>query len=118
MPSGIGSRVATSTPVRGAILTAVRLDGGGQLEPRHGEDDEVVARMVASAAAPIWSTSIFARASAVAMLVGQAPSPTTAARRSGGSPPSHSHWSITFGQMRSVTAAASCGEIGSRPSGT
>ena len=34
----------------------------------------------------------------------------TAARRSGGRPPSHSHWSITFGQIRSVTAAASCGE--------
>ena len=34
----------------------------------------------------------------------------TAARRSGGRPPSHSHCSITFGQMRSVTAAASCGE--------
>ena len=32
----------------------------------------------------------------------------TAARRSGGRPPSHSHWSITLGQMRSVTAAASC----------
>jgi hypothetical protein len=34
----------------------------------------------------------------------------TAARRSGARPPSHSHWSITFGQMRSVTAAASCGD--------
>ena len=34
----------------------------------------------------------------------------TAARRSGGRPPSHSHWSITFGHTRSVTAAASCGE--------
>ena len=38
------------------------------------------------------------------------PAPMTAARRSGGRPPSHSHCSITFGQMRSVTAAASCGE--------
>ncbi len=34
----------------------------------------------------------------------------TAARRSGGRPPSHSHWSMTLGQMRSVTAAASCGD--------
>ena len=25
-------------------------------------------------------------------------------------PPSHSHWSITHGQIRAVTAAASCGE--------
>ncbi len=30
-----------------------------------------------------------------------------ATRRTGGSPPSHSHWSITHGQMRSVTAPAS-----------
>ena len=37
----------------------------------------------------------------------------TAARRSGGSPPSHSHWSITQGQMRSVTARASAGEAAS-----
>ena len=37
----------------------------------------------------------------------------TAARRSGGRPPSHSHCSITLGQMRSVTAAASCGEAAS-----
>ncbi len=33
-----------------------------------------------------------------------------AARRIGGSPPSHSHWSITHGQIRSVTAPASAGE--------
>ena len=33
-----------------------------------------------------------------------------AARRIGGRPPSHSHWSITHGQMRSVTAPASAGE--------
>ena len=46
----------------------------------------------------------------------------TAARRSGGRPPSHSHWSITHGQMRSVTAAASvrdgawtCGKVSARP---
>jgi hypothetical protein len=45
-----------------------------------------------------------------ATLVPHEPAPTTAARRSGGSPPSHSHCSITHGQMRSVTAAASCGE--------
>ena len=42
--------------------------------------------------------------------VPQEPAPMTAARRSGGRPPSHSHWSITLGQMRSVTAAASCGD--------
>ena len=51
-----------------------------------------------------------ARRARAASSVAQAPVPTTAARRSGGRPPSHSHWSITFGQMRSVTAAASCGE--------
>ena len=34
----------------------------------------------------------------------------TAARRIGGMPPSHSHWSITHGQMRSVTAPASAFE--------
>ena len=46
----------------------------------------------------------------------------TAARRSGGRPPSHSHWSITLGQMRSVTAAASgavawstCGKFSGAP---
>ena len=50
------------------------------------------------------------------------PSPMTAARRSGGRPPSHSHCSITQGQMRSVTAAASCaappatrGKVSGRP---
>ena len=50
------------------------------------------------------------------------PPPTTAARRSGGIPPSHSHCSITQGQMRSVTAAASaregsatCGKVSGRP---
>ena len=48
-----------------------------------------------------------ARASATATAVPQLPPPITAARRSGGRPPSHSHWSITLGQMRSVTAAAS-----------
>ena len=50
-----------------------------------------------------------ARASMTATAVPHEPAPMTAARRSGGRPPSHSHWSITFGQMRSVTAAASCG---------
>ena len=45
-----------------------------------------------------------------ATLVPHEPAPMTAARRSGGRPPSHSHWSITFGHTRSVTAAASCGE--------
>ena len=48
-----------------------------------------------------------ARASMTAIAVPHEPPPMTAARRSGGRPPSHSHWSITFGQMRSVTAAAS-----------
>ena len=38
------------------------------------------------------------------------PAPTTAAVRSGGSPPSHSHWSPTHGQMRSVTSPARKGE--------
>ena len=33
-----------------------------------------------------------------------------AARRIGGTPPSHSHWSMTIGQIRSVTAPASAGE--------
>ena len=46
------------------------------------------------------------------------PAPITATRRTGGSPPSHSHWSITHGQIRSVTAAASgldgsCDDAGS-----
>jgi hypothetical protein len=48
-----------------------------------------------------------------ATAVPQEPAPTTAARRSGGRPPSHSHCSITLGQMRSVTAPASCGEADS-----
>ena len=56
------------------------------------------------------STSSPARASATARAVPQDPAPTTAARRSGGSPPSHSHCSITHGQMRSVTAPASAGD--------
>ena len=34
------------------------------------------------------------------------PAPTTAAVRSGGRPPSHSHWSSTHGQIRSVTSPA------------
>ena len=38
------------------------------------------------------------------------PAPTTAAVRSGGSPPSHSHWSATQGQMRSVTSPARKGD--------
>ena len=36
--------------------------------------------------------------------------PTTAAVRSGGSPPSHSHWSSTHGQIRSVTSPARNGD--------
>ena len=38
------------------------------------------------------------------------PAPTTAAVRSGGRPPSHSHWSSTQGQMRSVTSPARNGD--------
>ena len=38
------------------------------------------------------------------------PAPTTAAVRSGGRPPSHSHWSPTQGQMRSVTSPARNGD--------
>ena len=64
------------------------------------------------------STSRPARASMTATAVPHEPAPMTAARRSGGRPPSHSHWSITHGQMRSVTAAASvrdgactCGKV-------
>ena len=38
------------------------------------------------------------------------PAPTTAAVRSGGSPPSHSHWSSTQGQIRSVTSPARNGD--------
>ena len=53
------------------------------------------------------STSSPARASMVATAVPHEPPPMTAARRSGGRPPSHSHCSITQGQMRSVTAEAS-----------
>ena len=63
-----------------------------------------------------------ARASMTAIAVPHEPPPMTAARRSGGRPPSHSHWSITFGQMRSVTAAASgpvadstCGKFSGAP---
>ena len=40
----------------------------------------------------------------------QLPAPITAALRSGGSPPSHSHCSSMLGQIRSVTVAASAGE--------
>ena len=38
------------------------------------------------------------------------PAPTTAAVRSGGRPPSHSHWSSTQGQIRSVTSPARKGD--------
>ena len=54
-----------------------------------------------------------ARASITAIAVPADPAPITAARRSGGRPPSHSHWSITLGQMRSVTAAARAGDADS-----
>ena len=56
------------------------------------------------------STSSPARASNTARLVPHAPAPMIAARRIGGSPPSHSHWSMTIGQIRSVTAPASAGD--------
>ena len=56
------------------------------------------------------STSNPARASSVASAVPHAPAPITAIRRIGASPPSHSHWSITHGQIRSVTAPASAGD--------
>ena len=71
------------------------------------------------------STSRPARASMTATAVPHEPAPMTAARRSGGRPPSHSHWSITHGQMRSVTAVASvregactCGKVSARPTRT
>ena len=51
-----------------------------------------------------------ARASTIAAAVPIEPAPTTAAVRSGGRPPSHSHWSSTHGQMRSVTSPARNGE--------
>ena len=44
------------------------------------------------------------------------PAPMTLRAGSAASPPSHSHWSITHGQIRAVTAPASGGE-GSRPVG-
>ena len=53
------------------------------------------------------------------------PAPMTAALRNGGSPPSHSHWSSTHGQIRAVTSAASDadgfstrGKVSGRPSRT
>ena len=68
------------------------------------------------------STSRPARARASARLVPQASAPMTAARRTRGVPPSHSHCSSTQGQMRSVTAAASwrlgsctCGKVSGAP---
>ena len=56
------------------------------------------------------ATSSPPRASSTATAVPQLPAPITAALRSGGSPPSHSHCSSMFGQIRSVTLAASAGE--------
>ena len=56
------------------------------------------------------STSSPPRASSTATAVPQLPAPITAALRSGGRPPSHSHCSSMFGQIRSVTVAASAGE--------
>ena len=124
--AGTSPRESTSTPVRWVILPAVRGDRGGQLGGGHREDDEVVrassssdgldaggpsagsssCSRAGSALRRSRSTSMPARASATASAV-PASAPMIAARRSGGRPPSHSHWSITLGQMRSVTAAAS-----------
>ena len=58
---------------------------------------------------PSWTSSP-PRASSTATAVPQLPAPITAALRSGGRPPSHSHWSSMFGQIRSVTVAASAGD--------
>ena len=58
---------------------------------------------------PSW-TSTPPRASRTATAVPQLPAPITAALRIGGSPPSHSHCSSMFGQIRAVTVAASEGE--------
>ena len=55
-------------------------------------------------------TSSPPRASSTATAVPQLPAPITAALRSGGRPPSHSHWSSTFGQIRAVTVAARDGD--------
>ena len=71
--------------------------------------------MAATAAAcsavrqPSW-TSTPPRASSTATAVPQLPAPITAALRIGGRPPSHSHCSSMFGQIRVVTVAASDGD--------
>ena len=51
-----------------------------------------------------------ARASRIDIAVPADPPPTTTALRMAGSPPSHSHWSSTQGQMRAVTSPARCGD--------
>ena len=58
---------------------------------------------------PSW-TSIPPRASSTATAVPQLPAPITAALRSGGRPPSHSHCSSITGQMRAPTELASAGD--------
>ena len=55
-------------------------------------------------------TSSPPRASSTATAVPQLPAPITAALRSGGSPPSHSHCSSITGQTRAPTELASAGE--------
>ena len=71
--------------------TRIRRDGLGR--PKRG-----VGRMALESGAPV---------------VPIAPAPTTAALRIAVRPPSHSHWSSTHGQIRSVTRAASAGEASS-----
>ena len=56
------------------------------------------------------STSRPPRASSTATAVPQLPAPITAALRSGGRPPSHSHCSTITGQTRAPTEFASAGE--------
>ena len=86
---------------------AVALERGGERSAGAGEGRRGRGRRGRARARSPRSTSTPARASIAASAAPSAPAPMTAARRSGGRPPSHSHCSITFGQMRSVTAAAS-----------
>ena len=103
-----------------------RIDSGRSMSGRYSSLRPLSAMSLAwSAVRQPRSTSRPARASMVATAVPHEPAPMTAARRSGGRPPSHSHWSITQGQMRSVTAVASvrdgawtCGKVSARPTRT
>ena len=124
---GIRSPCVASTSGSAAAGTARQTSRGRQFElggamtliARGKLDPGQVARVDAAArAAPRparsvrqpRSTSKPARARHTASAVPQHPAPMIAARRIGGVPPSHSHCSITHGQIRAVTAAASCGE--------